>query len=196
MTVVSSLNPIGAIRSQEPWDRRNIAELTQTSFRTAMRGFDRDEVRRILDSVAADYRVLQLQNASLQRQLAHLEAVLQAYYRGDNHAKALPLKHLGADLVQRATDEARAILMRARAHTEETMASVSARARAVELPKQPDNTPSVAVLTTTRVERPTPTRTVSPRPSQLNRPETEVAIEVMLKGIDSALVRIPALPCE
>jgi len=118
-------------RSQGPWDRRDVAELSQTSFRTTLRGFDRDEVRAILDSVAADYRVLQLQNASLQRQLADLEAVLQAYHRSDasGHA-ASGTSHA----LQRANDEARAILMRAHAEAGETMARAAERAREAERP--------------------------------------------------------------
>src|SRR5687767_13935810 len=104
MSVVPSppLPPSHMNGLEEPWDRRNVAELTQTAFRTARHGFDRDEVRAILDSLAADYRVLQLQNASLQRQLANVEAVLQAYYRDeDPNATALAVKHT----LQRANDE-------------------------------------------------------------------------------------------
>ncbi len=93
-------------RSEEPWDRLNVAELSQTHFRTTLRGFDRDEVRAILDSVAADYRVLQLQNASLQRQLADLEGVLQAYHRGDGPSaeaglQTAPAHHRSSTLAAR-----------------------------------------------------------------------------------------------
>ena len=88
-------------RSEEPWDRLNVAELSQTHFRTTLRGFDRDEVRAILDSVAADYRVLQLQNASLQRQLADLEGVLQAYHRGDGPAAETGLQAVPAAFAAR-----------------------------------------------------------------------------------------------
>ena len=123
------LPPLGRIdRSQGPWDTRSVAELSQTSFRTTLRGFDRSEVRAILDSIAADYRVLQLQNASLLRQLADLEGVLQAYRREEgtvDHA------------LQRANDEARAILTRAQAQAEETMARVSAMVREAESPLAP-----------------------------------------------------------
>ena len=118
-------------RSQGPWDRRNVAELSQTNFRTELRGFDREEVRAILDSVAADYRVLQLQNASLQRQLADLEAVLQAYHRGDGPSTGPALT---GHVLQRANEEARAILMRAHAQAEDTMSRVVARAREAERP--------------------------------------------------------------
>ncbi len=92
------LPPLGRIdRSQGPWDTRNVAELSQTSFRTTLRGFDRNEVRAILDSIAADYRVLQLQNASLLRQLADLEGVLQAYRlrRGHGYSRAPEGKRRG-----------------------------------------------------------------------------------------------------
>jgi cell division septum initiation protein DivIVA len=117
--------------SQEPWDRRNVAELSETNFRTMRHGYDRNEVRAILDRIAADYRVLQLQNASLQRQLADVEAVLQAYYRHDEpNATALAVKHT----LQRANEEARAILTRAQAQAEETMARVTALARDAEGP--------------------------------------------------------------
>ncbi|RPI53497.1 MAG: DivIVA domain-containing protein, partial [Acidobacteria bacterium] len=119
-------------RSQGPWDRRDVAELSQTSFRTTLRGFDRDEVRAILESVAADYRVLQLQNASLQRQLADLEAVLQAYHRGDGPANGTALTP--GHVLQRANDEARTILMDAQVKAEQTMARVAARAREAERP--------------------------------------------------------------
>ena len=130
MSVVS-MPQVRPNRSQAPWDRRNVAELSQTNFRTALRGFDRDEVRAILDSVAADYRVLQLQNASLQRQLADLEAVLQAYHLGDGPSTD-PAP--GGQVLQRANDEARTILMRAHAQAQETMSQVAARAREAERP--------------------------------------------------------------
>lgn len=117
--------------SHEPWDRRNAADLSQTSFRTTFRGYDRDEVRSILESLAADYRVLQLQNASLQRQLADVEAVLQAYYHGEEpNATALAIKHT----LRRANEEARSILTRAQAQAEETMARVTALSRDAERP--------------------------------------------------------------
>ena len=123
------LPPLGRIdRSQGPWDTRNVAELSQTSFRTTLRGFDRNEVRAILDSIAADYRVLQLQNASLLRQLADLEGVLQAYRRDEGTV---------THALQKANDEARAILMRAQAQAEETMARVNAMVRGAESPLAP-----------------------------------------------------------
>ncbi len=123
------LPPLGRIdRSQGPWDTRNVAELSQTSFRTTLRGFDRSEVRALLDSIAADYRVLQLQNASLLRQLADLEGVLQAYRREEGTV---------AHTLQKANDEARAILTRAQAQAEETMARVSAMVREAESPLAP-----------------------------------------------------------
>jgi DivIVA domain-containing protein len=117
--------------SQNLWDGRNVAELSQTSFRTTLRGYDRDEVRSILESLAADYRVLQLQNASLQRQLADVEAVLEAYYQGEEpNATALAIKHT----LHRANEEARAILTRAQAQAEETMSRVTALSREAERP--------------------------------------------------------------
>jgi hypothetical protein len=117
--------------SQEPWDRRNVAELSQSSFRTTRQGYDRDEVRATLESLAADYRVLQLQNTSLQRQLADVEAVLQAYYHNEEpNAAALAVKHT----LQRANEEARAILARAQAQAEDTMARVTALSRDAERP--------------------------------------------------------------
>lgn len=57
---------------------RRPADLSQTDFRTALRGFDRDQVRAVLARVAADCRFLQTQNASLKRQLANLEGALRA----------------------------------------------------------------------------------------------------------------------
>jgi len=73
--------------------------------------------------------VLQLQNASLQRQLADLEAVLQAYQ--DTHSDG------GAALtdsqaLQRANSEARAILKGAYTQAEETMARVTALTKDAE----------------------------------------------------------------
>jgi DivIVA domain-containing protein len=117
-----------ASRLQGRWDRRDVTELSQTNFRTTMRGFDREEVRAVLDSVAADYRVLQLQNASLQRQLTHLDAVLQDYEREHNDDKGLAITHA----LQRAKDEARAALVRANQQAEETMARIAAYAREAE----------------------------------------------------------------
>ncbi len=96
-----------------------------------MRGFDREEVRTALESVAADYRALQLQNASLQRQLADLEAVLQAYQDNrSNGGTALT----ASQALQRANSEARAILVRAYAQAEETMARVTALRKDAERP--------------------------------------------------------------
>jgi DivIVA domain-containing protein len=115
-------------RLQGRWDRRDVAELSQTNFHTTMRGFDRDEVRAVLDSVAADYRVLQLQNASLQRQLTHLEAVLQDYQREHNGSASLAM----TQVLQRTNDEARAALSRAQMHAEETIARITAYAREAE----------------------------------------------------------------
>ena len=82
------------------------------------------KVRAILDSVAADYRVLQLQNASLQRQLADLEAVLDAYQRemSPETSTALTVNHT----LHRVSEEAREILTRAHAQAEDTMMRVSA----------------------------------------------------------------------
>jgi hypothetical protein len=114
-------------RSPGPWDTRSVTELSQTSFRTTLRGFDRTEVRNILESIAADYRVLQIQNASLLRQLEDLEKVLEAYRRqeGFETSTALTVNQT----VRRTSEEARAILTRAHAQAEETMARVSAMVR-------------------------------------------------------------------
>jgi hypothetical protein len=96
-----------------------------------MRGFDREEVRATLENVAADYRVLQLQNASLQRQLANLEGVLQAYQDEHSHGGAALTD---SQALQRANSEARAILMRAYVQAEETMARVTALTKDAERP--------------------------------------------------------------
>jgi hypothetical protein len=96
-----------------------------------MRGFDRQEVRATLENVAADYRVLQLQNASLQRQLANLEGVLQAYQDEHSHGGAALTD---SQALQRANSEARAILMRAYVQAEETMARVTALTKDAERP--------------------------------------------------------------
>ena len=69
-----------------------------------------------LADLAADYRVLQLQNASLHRQLADLEAVLQAYHREDGPVigTATPrATQQGDAMLQRVSDQARTILARA-----------------------------------------------------------------------------------
>jgi len=131
MSVVPPPQPGRANSSQGPWDRRSAADLLQANFRTTMRGFDREEVRATLESVAADYRVLQLQNASLQRQLADLEAVLQAYQDAHSDGGA-PLTDSRA--LQRANSDARAILMRAYTQAEETMARVTALTKDAERP--------------------------------------------------------------
>ena len=135
MSVVPLPPPGDVNRSLGPWDRRSVAELSQSDFRTTMRGFDREEVRAILDSVAADYRVLQMQNASLQRQLADLEAVLDAYQRekSPETSTALTVNHA----LHRASDEAREILTRAHAQAEDTMMRVSALSQNSEQPSAP-----------------------------------------------------------
>ena len=123
-------------RSPGPWDTRSVAELSQTSFRTTLRGFDRAEVRTILESIAADYRVLQMQNASLLRQLADLEKVLEAYRRQEgleSSSTALTINHT----IRRTSEEARAILTRAQVQAEETMAHVTAMAREADSPVAP-----------------------------------------------------------
>ena len=130
------LPPLGRInRSPGPWDTRSVAELSQINFRTTLHGFDRSEVRNILESIAADYRVLQIQNASLLRQLEDLEGVVEAYRRqeGIESSTALTIN----ETVRRASDEARAILMRAHAQAEETMARITAMTREAEQPVQP-----------------------------------------------------------
>ena len=118
-------------RVRWPQVRQNPTELPQTTFRTALRGFDRDEVRTLLEDVAADYRVLQMQNASLQRQLASLEAVLVSYCREERPFKAAALGQ-GDQGLQRANDDAQAILARAHAQAEEIVARARARVRTVE----------------------------------------------------------------
>ena len=128
MSVVPVNQPNRTSRLQGRWDRRDVAELSQTNFRTTMRGFDREEVRAVLDSVAADYRVLQLQNASLQRQLTHLEAVLQDYQRDHDDAAGLAVKQA----LERTKDDARAALVRANGQAEEMMARITAFAREAE----------------------------------------------------------------
>jgi len=128
MSVVPVNQPNRTTRLQGRWDRRDVAELSQTNFRSSMRGFDREEVRAVLDSVAADYRVLQLQNASLQRQLTHLEAVLQDYQRDHDDAAGLAVKQA----LERTKDDARAALVRANAQAEEMMERITAFAREAE----------------------------------------------------------------
>jgi DivIVA domain-containing protein len=56
-----------------------LTDLSKIEFRTALRGFDRDQVRAVLARVAGDYRVLQMQNESLRRQLSSLEETLRTY---------------------------------------------------------------------------------------------------------------------
>jgi cell division septum initiation protein DivIVA len=89
MPVTRASGPQDGHRSQGPWDRRDVAELSHTTFRTALFGFDRDQVSALLTRVANDYRVLQMQNASLKRQLANLEAALRA---APQRAESAPLE--------------------------------------------------------------------------------------------------------
>jgi len=106
-----------------PWDLRDVSELSHATFKQALRGYDREEVRKILENIAADYRVLQLQNASLQRQLRSLEGVLEAYNGagGTDHGTAA-----AAQSIRQITSESRVMLTRAHAQADETMARVIA----------------------------------------------------------------------
>lgn len=167
-------------RSQGLWDRRNVAELCQTNFRTVLRGFDRDEVRAILESVAADYRVLQLQNASLRRQLADLEAVLQTYQQTDpSSGETGPMvDHAG----QQARDEARTILMEAHVRTQ------SNGGGDVEAPHV---RPVPVVAKPTRDSEWRDWLGSESLPGSADPIET---VERLLKSIDQMLVEIPALP--
>ena len=121
---------------QEQWTRvrRNATDLPQATFRTALRGFDRDEVRTLLEDVAADYRVLQMKNAALERQLTSLEGVVIAYLRDEGPARGavLAAQPQGGQALQRANAEAEAILARAHAQAEEIVARAHARVQAVE----------------------------------------------------------------
>jgi DivIVA domain-containing protein len=116
---------------QWPLVTRDVTDLPQTVFRTALRGFDRDEVRTVLEDIATDYRVLQMQNASLRRQLANLEATLAASRRDDNGGSA-PVRHHGDHVLQRANDQAQAILSRAHAQAEEMLARARARVNVID----------------------------------------------------------------
>jgi DivIVA domain-containing protein len=79
MRAADAPRPSNTPRTQQPWERRNVAETSQADLRTTLRGYDREQVRAVLERAAADCRVLQMQNASLKRQLASLEGVLRAY---------------------------------------------------------------------------------------------------------------------
>jgi DivIVA domain-containing protein len=116
---------------QWPLVTRDVTDLPQTVFRTALRGFDRDEVRTVLEDIATDYRVLQMQNASLRRQLANLEATLASSRRDDNSALA-PVRQHGDHVLQRANDQAQAILSRAHAQAEEMLARARARVQVID----------------------------------------------------------------
>jgi cell division initiation protein len=125
---------------QEQWPRvrRNANDLPQATFRTALRGFDRDEVRTLLEDVAADYRVLQMKNAALERQLTSLEGVVIAYLRDEGPARGVVLaaQPHGDHTLQRANDDAQAVLARAHAQAEEIVARARARVRTVEQHEQ------------------------------------------------------------
>ena len=132
MSVAQTPPPTDLVpRVRWPQVRQNPTELPQATFRTALRGFDRDEVRTLLEDVAADYRVLQMQNASLQRQLASLEAVLVSYCREESPFKAAAPGQ-GSQRLQRANDDAQAVLARAHAQAEEIVERARARVRTVE----------------------------------------------------------------
>ena len=113
-----------------PWDLRDVSELSHATFKQALRGYDREEVRKILENIAADYRVLQLQNASLQRQLGSLEGVLEAY----QSAGATDHGTAEAQSIRQITSESRVMLTRAHAQADETMARVIAMAGAATPP--------------------------------------------------------------
>ncbi len=175
--------------SQGPWDRRNVAELSQTNFRTVLRGFDRDEVRAILESVAADYRVLQLQNASRRRQLADLEAVLQAYQRADHPAgNTGPMVDHAS---HQARDEARTILMEAHLRGQPTVPET--RPAPVAPPVQKDLTP-LPVVPVAKPARDSEWRDWIGAESIPGSADPIETVEMLLKSIDQMLVEIPALP--
>ena len=135
MSVEQTAEPADFVpRTQWPRVRRDPTELPQATFRTALRGFDRDEVRNLLEDVAADYHALQMQNASLTRQLANFEAVLVASLREESPVRrpAPGSQQQGDRVLQRANDEAQAILTRAHAQAEEITARARARVRTVE----------------------------------------------------------------
>lgn len=160
MPVVHMSLPTDRSHTQGPWARRNVAELSQTNFRIALRGFDRDEVRAILDSVAADYRVLQMQNASLQRQLANLEGVLQVYQH----------------------------------RTSRTLVDASTSPQAVVGDPEQPGPIAAGSPSSTRNER----NRANPPQSPADRGVRIAAdpFKHTLKGIDLALVQIPALPSD
>ena len=133
MSVVPPPQPGRANSPQGAGDRRSAADLLQASVRATIRGLDRGDARETLERVAADYRALQQQNASLQRQLADLEAILQVYQ--DEHAGGTAVSDSQA--LQRANAEARAILMGAYTQAEDTMARVTALTKDAERPLEP-----------------------------------------------------------
>lgn len=135
MSVAQTPEPTDLV-PQEQWPRvrRNATDLPQATFRTALRGFDRDEVRTLLEDVAADYRALQMKNAALERQLTSLEGVVIAYLRDEGPARGavLAAQPQGDHTLHRANADAEAILSRARAQAEEIVARAHARIRTVE----------------------------------------------------------------
>jgi len=134
MAIMQTLRPAdGDTLRQDPLGSRNVTELPQTTFRTALRGFDRDEVRTALEDVAADYRTLQMQNASLRRQLADLEGALASVRRvGPADTAPSTGGSEGDHVLQRAHDEAQVIVMRARTQAEEILARARTQTPAVE----------------------------------------------------------------
>jgi DivIVA domain-containing protein len=202
MPVVPTPKPNDERQAESPWDRQDIGRLSQTTFRIVLRGFDRDEVRAVLDSVAADYRVLQLQNRSLQKQLASLEGVLKAYQREHNTTAATgrtSAVSLASDWGSHAApDEAHKLVLHpAQHHTVASPAREEQPAADIVLMEAPVDAAATQPAILEPVERST---TIAMRHSlairKAHASTSDKAVETMLKNIDRALGGIPALPSE
>lgn len=109
-------------------------EIQANEFRSTFRGFDREEVRLFLQSVAESYQALALEKSQLDQQVTHLQASLDEFRRRENLLKeALYTAQRTADDVKaQAGREAQSIVQEAQVRGEAYVQQAQLRAHQME----------------------------------------------------------------
>jgi cell division initiation protein len=95
-------------------------DLRQTRFKTAMRGFDKNEVTALLEEVAADYENALRENERLRSDLVRLEASLSQHRELEGSLKStlISAQKVADDMRENAANEAARIVREAEGRSE------------------------------------------------------------------------------
>lgn len=109
-------------------------EISNHTFRTSVKGFNKDDVKLFLNAVADSYQELLIENSKLVKEVERLKSILDEYQKRENLLKdALYLAQKTADDIKDAAErEAKSLLKEAEVKADSLLKEAMLKANKIE----------------------------------------------------------------